>query len=63
MHEPAGVRDTGGLSKARPYSVHPCDPDPVQRTPSSHADGTGHSSQTAQRLSSGLLPATLMRDG
>ena len=62
MHEPAGVRETGGLSKARPHSVHPCDPDPVRRTPSSHADGTCHSSQTAQRLSLGLLPAALMGD-
>ena len=26
MHEPVGVRETSGLSKAQPHSVHPCDP-------------------------------------
>ena len=48
MHEPVGVRETSGLSKAQPHSVHPRDPDPSRRrspprptqTPPSHGAGS-----------------------
>ena len=70
--EPAGIRETGGLSKAQPHSGHPCGPATVRRTQSFPFHFFGHDpgasarnppSQTARRFSPGLPPATPMRDG